>query len=182
MEATRREMTIWLTAMLEAEGTFTFQYNEQVKDGRISTHIQPLVIFVNSDMALADRVEEVMKELGFTTYRRPPYKGGIGTKPKAEISDRGFRVLPFLQLLRPFMVGDKAECVDCMIEFIEYRQRLQAAGKPKAKYSEVEFGLLRRVREINSGHWRQTPKFSKISTDAVADRREQHTRQMKLVS
>ena len=182
MDATRREITIWLAAMLEAEGTFTFQYNEQVKDGRVSTHIQPLALFINSDMGLVDRVEQVMCELGFAPHRGKPSVGGIGKKLKVELRYNGFKSLALLRVLRPYMIGAKTECVDCMIEFIEYRQRLAKAGKPKAKYGEVEFGLLRRVREINSGHWRQTPKFSKISTDAVAERREIQARKLSLVS
>lgn len=162
---------VWLAAMLEAEGTFTFQYNEQVKNGKLHSHIQPLTIFTNSDMKLVDRVEEVFKNLGFDSYRRPPFIGGLGKKKKCEIQYNGFKSLPLLELLRPYMIGEKTECVDCMIGFVKYRQELQAAGKPKAKYSEVEFGFLRRVREINSGHWRQEPKFSQISESAVAERR-----------
>lgn len=164
---------VWLAAMLEAEGTFTFQYNEQVKNGKLHSHIQPLTIFINSDMRLVDRVEGIMRGLGFIPHRSPArrYKTSIGLKKKVEIRYNGFKALPLLELLRPYLVGEKTECVDCMIGFVKYRQKLQAAGKPKAKYSEVEFGFLRRVREINSGHWRQEPKFSQISESAVAGRR-----------
>lgn len=68
-----------------------------------------------------------------------------------------------------------------MIEFIKFRQHLQAIGKPKQKYSEVEFALLRRVWQINSGPWRQAPKFSHISTEAVGERREAASRKLQLV-
>ena len=69
------------------------------------------------------------------------------------------------------MVGEKTECVDCMIKFIEFRQALQAAGKPKQKYGEEEFELLRRVREINSGHWNLARKYAQVSPAAVEQRR-----------
>jgi hypothetical protein len=166
----------WLTAMIEAEGTFTFQYNEQEKDGTIHSHIQPLVIFTNSDLLLVNRVAEIMTGFGFPPYWRKPRISGIGKKQKTEVQYNGFKALPLLKLLRPHMVGEKTECVDCMIKFIEFRQALQAAHKPKVKYGDVEFGLLRRVRAINSGHWKQVPKFSQISTEAVKQRREDHAK------
>ena len=181
MDATRREETIWLAAMLEAEGTFTFAYNEQVKNGKLHSHIQPLAIFVNSDMRLVDRVEQIVNDLGFVPYRRDHFNSGIGRKEKVEIQCRGFKLLPLLELLRPHMVGEKTECVDCMIQFIEHRQYLQTVGRPKQKYGEIEFGLLRRVREINSGHWRQAPKFSQISTEAVSGRRDAVAKKLRLV-
>src|SRR5271163_4895196 len=69
----KREMKlVWLAAMLETEGTFTFAYNEQHKDGKLHSHIQPLVLFVNSDMKLVDRVEEVIADLGFLPHRSRP--------------------------------------------------------------------------------------------------------------
>jgi hypothetical protein len=181
MDATRREKVIWLCAMLEAEGTFSFQYNEQVKNGKLHSHIQPLVIFVNSDMALVDRVHVVIAELGFVPYRGRPKTSGLGKKKKAEVTCNGFKSLPLLKMLRPYMVGEKTECVDCLIRFIEYRQHLQSIGKPKKIYSDVEFALLRRVREINSGHWRQAPKFSQISTEAVSGRRDAVASRLRLV-
>ena len=47
----------WLAAMIECEGTVTFQYNEQIKGGKLHSHIQPRVVFVNSDYLLVDAVE-----------------------------------------------------------------------------------------------------------------------------
>lgn len=173
--------TVWLAAMLEAEGTFSFQYNEQYKGGKLHSHIQPLVIFVNSDMKLIDRVQEVIADLGFVPYRGRPKTTGIGRKKKSYISCNGFKALPLLKLLRPHIVGQKLECVDCIIEFIEYRLMLQAAGTPKKIYSDVEFTLLRRVRAINSGHWRQSPKFSFLDATAVQQRREQCATGIRLV-
>lgn len=164
---------VWLAAMLEAEGTFTFQYNEQIKQGKIHSHIQPRLLFVNSDMSLVAKVELIMSDLGFVARRGKEFVKGMGKKPKVELSYSGFKCLPLLELLRPYLVGEKTECADCMIDFVKYRQHLQSIGKPKAKYSEVEFGFLRRVREINSGHWRQSPKFSLISTLAVEGRRQE---------
>lgn len=186
MTAARREELpqsdiVWLTAMLEAEGTFTFQYNEQVKNGKLHTHIQPRVIFINSDPRLVHRVEFLLNDLGHLGSRKDGITGGIGVKLKSELVRSGFKVLPLLELLRPHMVGEKTECVDCMIEFIKFRQHLQAIGTPKQKYSEVEFTLLRRVREINSGHWKQIPKFSQISTEAVSGRRDAVAQKLRLV-
>lgn len=186
MTAARREELpqsdiVWLTAMLEAEGTFTFQYNEQLKNGTLHSHIQPRVIFVNSDRRLVDRVEFLLNDLGFLGSRKDGMKSGMGAKLKSEVVRSGFKTRPLLELLRPHMVGEKTECVDCMIEFIKFRQHLQAIGTPKQKYSEVEFTLLRRVREINSGHWKQTPKFSMISTEAVGIRRDECARKLALV-
>lgn len=159
----------WLAAMIECEGTFTFQYNEQVQDGKLSTHIQPRVIFVNSDFVLVDAVDETMTALGVSVYRRPkPFTAGMGKKPKREIQVNGFKCLPLLKLLLPAMVGAKREVAQCMIDFIEYRKGL---NQPKQKYGDYEFELLRRVREINSGQWNNKPKFSLISTEAVAERR-----------
>jgi hypothetical protein len=171
LSAERNKKIAWLSAMFECEGCFTFQYNEQKKDGRIHSHISPRVIFVNSDFSMVDAVGAVMMELGFDPYQKPEFIGGLGKKPKREIAYSGFRCLPLLLMLRPEIVGEKKECVDCMIAFIERRKKLQAEGKPKQKYDEYDFELLRRVRKINSGHWRQRPKFSDISEEAVEGRR-----------
>ena len=81
---------VWLCAMLEAEGTFSFAYNEQIKDGTIHSHIQPIVIFTNSDMRLVKRVDDVLCELGFTPYRGKEFSGGMGRKPKRDLQYRGF--------------------------------------------------------------------------------------------
>lgn len=159
----------WLTAMLECEGTFTFQYNEQIKEGRIYSHIQPRVIFVNSDLKLVDAVEKTMRYLGMKkVYRRDGIRGGIGRRPKSEVQVNGFRSLPLLYLLRPFMVGTKTEVVDCMIQFVEYRKSLKNG---KQKYGDLEFDLLAQVRKINSGHWHRSPKFSSVSSTTVRQRR-----------
>ena len=175
-----REKLVWLAAMLEAEGTFTFQYNEQEKDGRLSTHIQPRVIFVNSDFALVDGVKAAAMTLGFELYQRPTvYNSGMGKKPKKELQYNGFRCLPLLKMLLPEIVGEKKVCVQCMIDFIEYRQSLK---QPKQKYGDYEFELLRRVREVNSGKWDRQPKFSSITTDAVSKRRKATRSRLKLVA
>src|SRR6266404_3682915 len=162
----RLRKMVWLAAMLECEGTFTFQYNEQVKEGRIHSHIQPRIIFVNSDLKLVDAVEAAMKPFG--TYRRDGIRGGIGRRPKSEVQVNGFRSLPLLYLLRPFMVGAKIEVVDYMIQFIEYRKSLKNG---KQKYGDLEFDLLAQVRKINSGHWHRSPKFSSVSSTTVRQRR-----------
>lgn len=189
MDATRQEINqhdrrlsiIWLTAMLEAEGTFSFAYNEQVKNGTLHSHIQPIIVFINSDVQLVNRVEFLLTEFASKPYRSKPRTCGIGKKLKTWLQYSGFKLLPLLKLIRPHIVGEKIECIDCMIEFIEFRQHLQSTGKPKQKYSEVEFTLLRRVREINSGHWKQTPKFSQISTEAVSGRRDAVAQKLRLV-
>lgn len=163
-----RKLT-WLAVALECEGTFTFQYNEQEKRGRIHSHIQPRVIFVNTDLLLVERAEKVAIELGFKPYRRDGIIGGIGKKPKAELQWNGFKAIPLLRLVRPLMVGQKAEAADCLIRFVECRQTLL---RPKQPYGEFEFGLLARVRQINSGHWLRKPKFSSLSSTTVRQRRE----------
>lgn len=161
---------VWVTAMLECEGTFTFQYNKQCKNGKIHSHIQPRVIFVNSDISLVDAVEtEVLRLTSLTPYRKYDIKCGMGKRPKTSLTYCGFKCLPFLEMVRPFMVGSKSEVVDCMISFIGYRQSLD---KPKQIYGDFEFDLLRRVKKINSGNWNIQPKFSSISTSAVLQRRE----------
>jgi hypothetical protein len=165
----RLRKLIWVSAMLECEGTFTFQYNEQTKLGKIHSHLQPRIIFVNSDMKLVDAVENMAKALGYTLWRRDGIRGGLGKKSKSELQYNGFKALPLLKELRPFIVGDKSEIVDCLIKFIEYRQNLD---QPKQKYGDFEFDLFRRVREINSGHWNNTPKFSLVSSETVRQRRE----------
>jgi hypothetical protein len=166
----KQKKIAWLAAMLECEGTFTFQYNEQIKEGRLHSHIQPRIIFVNSDFAMVDAVAKTFRNLGFEPYERPgTHAPGIGKKPMREIQYNGFKSLPLIKLLRPEMVGAKIEVVDCMIAFIEYRQGLK---QPKQKYGDYEFELLRRVREINSGQWNNKPKFALISTEAVKERRE----------
>src|ERR1700722_1396788 len=120
-------------------------------------------------MLLIERVEVVAIKLGFKPYRREPFISGIGKKPKAELQWYGFKAIPFVKLLRPFMVGEKLEAADCLIRFVEYRKSLL---RPKQAYGEFEFSLLRRVREINSGHWRHQPKFSSISSTTVSQRRK----------
>lgn len=160
----------WIAAVLECEGTFTFQYNEQCKGGKVFSHIQPRVIFVNSDMLLVDRVEKLLVELvGFKPYRRDGIKGGMGRKAKSEVQINGFKCLPLLKELRPFIFGAKAEVVDVIIEFIEFRLSLK---NKKQMYGDREFALLGRVREINSGHWNRSPKFSSVSSTTVRQRRE----------
>ena len=166
----RSGMLRWLAAMFECEGTFTFQYNEQVDGGGLKSHIQPRVIFVNTDFKLVDAVDDGLRMFGFQAYRNDHIKGGLGKKKKAELQVNSMKSLPLLKLLRPFMIGDKSEVVDCLIAFIEYRLSRPKKARP---YGEYEFSLLRRVREINSGHWRLKRKFSSISSETVRQRREQ---------
>lgn len=112
MDATRRENLVWLAAMLEAEGIFTFQYSGQLKNGKVDSHIQPLVIFINSDLLLVGRVEQVMSDFGCVPHQGKPRTTGMGGKLKTELLYNGFRSLPLLELLRPHMVGEKTECVE----------------------------------------------------------------------
>lgn len=168
-EQERSKKLTWISAMLECEGTFTFQYNEQIKNGKMHSHIQPRVIFVNSDISLVDAVEKMIVDLtGIVPYRRDGFKTGVGKREKSEVQINGFHSLPFLKEVRPYVVGAKGELVDILIRFIEYRQSL---AQPKQRYGDLEFELLRRVREINSGHWAHQPKFSSISSETVRQRR-----------
>ncbi len=160
----------WLAAMIECEGTVTFQYNEQIKGGKLHTHIQPRVVFVNSDYLLVDAVKQAMADFSGTI----PYDyvvnsaRSLGKKPKRDVQINGFKCLPLLKAIQPEMVGVKAEVTKCVIDFIEYRQSLK---QPKQKYGDYEFELLRRVRQINTSGWVTKPKFALISTEAVAERR-----------
>jgi hypothetical protein len=160
---------IWMSAMLECEGTFTFQYNEQNRKGKIHSHLQPRIIFVNSDQKLVNAFQNLAAEFGYEMYRRDGIKSGMGEKEKSELQYNGFKTLPFLHQLKPFMIGVKLELLDLLIRFIEYRQSLD---RPKQIYSDFEFGLFRRVREINSGHWKRIPKFSLLTSETVRQRRE----------
>src|SRR6266404_344130 len=168
-EQERLQAIAWITAMLECEGTFTFQYNEQYKNGRMHSHIQPRVIFVNSDRLLVDTVDVTLARLtGIKPYRKDGIRCGMGKKLKSEIQINGFKVLPFLKQIRPYIAGSKAQIVDYMIQFIEYRQSL---ALPKQAYGDFEFDLLAKVRKINSGHWKKQPKFAAISSTTVRRRR-----------
>jgi hypothetical protein len=160
---------VWLACAFECEGTFTLQYTETEEDGGLKSYIQPRMIFVNSDMKIAQKVERILVDNDFVKpYRRNGIQSGIGKKKKTEIACLGKKALPILRLLRPYIVGDKAECVDMMIEFIVYRQSLKQINQP---YTDYEYGLFNRVRAINSGHWKRKPKFSELSSETVRQRR-----------
>jgi len=116
---------------------------------------------------------------GIPPYRSRAKRTGIGQKPKVEVQLNGFKVLPLLHMVLPLMIGEKKEVVKCMIDFIEYRQSLHL---PKQRYSDYEFSLLRKVREINSGSWRHSPKYSSISSETVRQRREQVRKTAKIQS
>lgn len=169
----RSSMLWWLGAMFECEGTFTLQYTETEEDGGLKSYIQSRLLFVNSDLKLVDRVERLVREIGYAhkPSRKDGIVCGIGRKKKSQLSYLGKKTLPLLKLLRPYIVGDKAECADCMIDFMDYRESLRAIKKTAQPYSEYEFALFRRIREINSGHWRRKPKFSDLSPETVRQRR-----------
>lgn len=160
---------VWLAAMLEGEGTFTFQYNEQYQDGAMKCHIQPRVIFVNTDLKLTSRVEQIFINMGVKPYRKDKIICGIGEKPKSEVQINGFKALSVLKTLFPYIYGSKKEVVACLIEFIEYRQNNE---NMRQVYGDYEYDLVKKVREINSGHWKRKPKFSTISSETVRQRRE----------
>lgn len=159
---------VWLACAFECEGTFTMQYTEQVQDGALKHYIQPRLIFVNSDMRIVENVDRILRANDFVPYRRNDIVGGLGSKKKTEIACLGKKALPILKLLRPFIVGEKSECLDLMIAFIEYRQSLKPLNRP---YSDYEYGLFRRIRQINSGHWRRKQKYSELSPETVRQRR-----------
>lgn len=166
----RLRRLVWLASMLESEGTFTFQYNEQVKNGGLHSHIQPRVLFTNTDKDLNNMVQAIwFMEFGLECHRKDGIKGGLGQKLKSLLMVSSFGIAPFLREIRPFMVGGKSRLVDLLLQFIDYRQSLRNCHQ---RYGEFEFSILKQVREINSGHWRNTPKFSAISSETVRQRRE----------
>ena len=161
---------VWLGCAFECEGTFTMQYNEMEEEGGLKSYIQPRLIFVNSDLLIVNEVDRLIRKFGFEPYRREGIIGGIGKKKKTELAYLGKKILPLLKMLRPYLVGEKSECADCMIAFIEYRQSLKRKAQ---QYGDYEFSLFNRVRKINSGHWRRKPKFSELSSETVRQRREE---------
>jgi hypothetical protein len=160
---------IWLTAMLEAEGTFTFQYAEQEQDGALKCHITPRIIFVNTDFVLVDRTDQLITEFSGIKAYRGNMKGGLGRKPKNELQINGQKTLPLLKILHPYVYGSKKEAVEHLISFVEYRQSLKHRNQV---YGDYEYSLVARVREINSGHWRRKSKYFAISSETVRQRRE----------
>jgi hypothetical protein len=160
---------IWLTAMLEAEGTFTFQYVEQEQDGALKCHITPRIIFVNTDFVLVDRVDRLITDFSGIKAYRCNMKGGLGRKPKNELQVSGQKTLPLLKILHPYVYGSKKEAVEHLISFVEYRQSLKRRNQV---YGEYEYSLVARVREINSGNWIHKSKYFAISSETVRQRRE----------
>jgi len=147
---------IWLAAMLECEGCFTFD-RSRMKYG-MRPRILPIVCFQNTDMKLVEAVIDTATRLGFAPPIVRPFPGK--NKPLTELRWWGLKILPFLEVLQPCMVGVKAENAKLMIEYIQSRRAAaETAGRINPPITDYELSLVDRVFAINGGSTRRRPKL-----------------------
>jgi hypothetical protein len=115
---------VWLAAMIEAEGSITFQTVRR-DGGRII--ITPFVCFVNSDALLLSRVRGLLTRLAVDCKSRPRSCGftrhsstNLGC---AMVRVDGEACQPVLEAILPFMVGAKRRNAKVVLRYLSSRKR-----------------------------------------------------------
>jgi hypothetical protein len=115
---------VWLAAMIEAEGSITFQTVRR-DGGRII--ITPFVCFVNSDALLLSRVRGLLTRLAVDAKSRPRSCGfarhSSAKLPCSMVRVDGEACQPVLEAILPFMVGAKRRNAKVVLRYLASRKR-----------------------------------------------------------
>lgn len=136
----------WLAGIIEGEGwvSLILYKNRQAK-GHHTPNFTPNIGMVNCDKAITNKVKFLFDALGIT-YRiqhRKAYIGsdGISRKEKVEISIISHKnIRPLAEAISPFMVSEKKERLNKLLEFLDIRKAKPKSG-PNSKYGAEEFEI-----------------------------------------
>lgn len=125
----------WLAGMWEADGSFSLCRNQN--KGKYIQY-EPLMQFVNTDILLAQKVMEILKNIQVGYYQLSRIQTGLGTKLKHEIRIAGImRCSTFLRYILPYMQGQKRKRAELIKAFLDYRLSI-----PKnSRYGDKEHRL-----------------------------------------
>lgn len=165
---------VWLAAMIETEGSITFQTVRR-PEGRIV--ITPFVCFVNSDVRLFSRVRELLTQLVASLPQRPRSIGltrhRATNKGCVQVRVDGEACQPVLEAILPFMVGEKRRNAKVVLRYLASRKRhlwtrRNCLGQKKRNgYTFAEIALVCSIRShvsaLSSETLRQASNVGKRS-------------------
>lgn len=136
----------WLAGIIEGEGWVSLGLvKSRKKNGDSLPAYVPNIGLVNTDLSIVEKAEEIFKKIGIK-YRSQLRKAYIGSdnrprKEKKEISIATHETFKKLaKAIYPYMVGEKKQRVEKVLQFIELR-----ASKPRSginsRYTEEEHAI-----------------------------------------
>lgn len=154
---TETEMA-WLAGFLDADGMIRLRKGKKNAIGPKS--LVPLVTYTNTCALTGKRLSELIG-LSFTDFSATVSKDGSRNTwcPKITIEIGGIkRVMPFLQMVRPFLVTKAAEA-DLMLEFCRLRKI-----KYRAPYTSREYQIFEALKHLKrTRHLRDyTPNIEEV--------------------
>lgn len=162
----------WLAGFLDADGMIRLRKGQKNKQGPKS--LVPLVTYTNTCALTGTRLAELIHRsfVNFQAYTDPRnFKptivndpGGKSWAPKVTIEIGGIvRVLPFLQMVRPYLITKAAEA-DLMLEFCRLRKI-----KYRAPYTEREYQIFEALKFLKqTRHLRDyTPSVEEVLNEDI---------------
>lgn len=136
----------WLAAVIECEGSISTQVYT-LPDSRV--RLTPFVCFVNSDRLLLAEVARILDEIG-VKWRDCKHTGK--NLPVSTYRIDGVKpVKKLLEILMPYMIGEKLKNASNFLEFIKSREergieRNELGHIRRAEYSKREIELVTEFR------------------------------------
>lgn len=138
----------WLGGIVDGEGCLTV--DKRGGKARKQQCVAPVVVIVNTDAVLTDKVQEILGKHNIPFYVRV-HPARKTWKPKIEVILSGLRrVLRFLDVIQPYLVS-KAHKAALLRSFCE--SRLAVSG---SEYSETDKEICRTIWRLNgrgTAHW-----------------------------
>jgi hypothetical protein len=144
----------WLVGFLEGEGSFSLQ--KQIYKKQKAT-LRPRISVTSTDFELTDRAGSIFQSLGIGNYiarKRCVSKDGRNYKDQKELVVSGIkRCKKLLDQIIPYMTESrKKRTAETLLEFCNYRLSLPR----KNPYTQVDFSLGQRMRDLNGYQLRQS--------------------------
>lgn len=170
----------WLSAMIEAEGSITLNVN--ARSGRIQgLRVTPRIIFTNTDNAIIAHYIALLEKAGIGKHVRQTKANNVrhsnlvgrAYKDITYVSVDGFkRVVPLLEAILPYMVGDKKERAKVLHRFVMQRLAYsEASGSTKGNFAYREDDVLIMLEFL---------RLTKSSNyESIAGMLNEHTREAK---
>ena len=122
----------WMAGMLEGDGHITMRFNRVGKAAK-KAYILTAVEFVNTDKAIIEEVVRVCKMLGVNMYVKCSKQGSHGKRMALWrcSTHRMKSAKPLLEAMYPYLVGEKKQRAEYMLQFIASRAKtLQTQHHP----------------------------------------------------
>lgn len=140
----------WLTGIIEGEGWVSLIfYKSNQKNGTYTPALKGNIGVVNCDFKIMNKVKSILELLNIKIRynHRKSFTGSDGSsrKEKVEISVENRSSLRKLcETIHPYMIGDKKQRVECILEFLSIRESKPKSGI-KSKYGKEEFTLYKKM-------------------------------------